>query len=318
MLLKKKIFEQQRRLGRRLGVAGCSELRKPAREKLRVFPGGHQGINSLRPASLHTTRFRWWVAAGDAGELRAVQSTPAYRSAFLPQGTGRAHLLSSFPHTERGCVFTLFSGYKCGLSLQWTGAQGTGRVHSSNRRGCKTCSKSQEETTGSCYSASVCEARLAGLHTCPRANESTRDPVALGCPTPAVPDVHSTSRRPCAPGRPAGPAPHVRALNQPAAAAAPHARAHGGALLSAPRTHAAPLSRRDPALATRRLLPESPRTGSPRRSRQLRETWPREKARGEWLQRAARERARAPSRAPSADSRPEPSPAAARRPLRRA
>lgn len=75
-------------------------------------------------------------------------------------------------------------------------------------------------------------------------------------------------------GRHAGPAPHVRALSQPAAAAAPRARAHGGALLPAPHIHAAPPGRSEPALATRRLLPESPRTGRARRSRRLRATRP--------------------------------------------
>lgn len=72
-----------------------------------------------------------------------------------------------------------------------------------------------------------------------------------------APDVHSTSRDTCAPGRHAGPAPHVRALNLPVAVAAPRFRAHGGALLPAPHIHAAPLSPRDPALPTRRAPPHT-------------------------------------------------------------
>lgn len=77
-------------------------------------------------------------------------------------------------------------------------------------------------------------------------------------------------------GRHAGSAPHVRALSQPVAAAAPRARAHGVALLPAP----APMRRLWAGAnlhsrpAARRLLPESPRRGRARRSGLLRATRP--------------------------------------------
>lgn len=155
---------------------------------------------------------------------------------------------------------------------QGTGAQGTPeRRTSSYGRGRKTCSKKQ----GGHYWLLLRTRRpgakptLSRPHTCPRANESTRDPGSLGCPARATCAPRAATQ---APPRTYVPLTSPRRLPLPRLPAptggrscpppAPTRRLLAGAIL-----HSRPA-------AARRLLPESPRTGRARRSRRLRATRP--------------------------------------------
>lgn len=165
-------------------------------------------------------------------------------------------LLSSSP-TGRGCSFTMFFEFVCGLNLRWTSARGR-RVGRLDRTSAGADAKHHPKNQGGncrrlrCPDArpawSVCTPTLA--RKSPRVNPGRSDvfPRSPGCP------LHFP--RHVRPGPHAGPAPHVRALNQPAAVAAPRARVHGGALLPAP-----PHPRRAPRSA-RCCTPDQPRAAS--------------------------------------------------------
>lgn len=180
----------------------------------------------------------------------------AYLSAFLSRGgAGPAHPRSSSPHLPLGedVVSLYFFEFVCSFKSTVVRCGKGTQLVPVRARTQNTIKEPRRKQPA--LEQSGREARLAGLHSYPRAKESTRDSGSLGRPPRKPPDVHSTSHDTCAPGPHAGPAPHVRALNQPAAVPAPRARVHGGALLPAPHIHAAPLGRRNPALLTRRAPP---------------------------------------------------------------
>lgn len=145
-LLLKNISQKQKSLGRRLG------------EAVPRFggPPGKAACLTLWPASPHRARFPRRVAADELPRVQNLGLDSTYAKVLglpvcvpAPRCGGTSppqQLLSSSP-TGRGCSFTLFFEFVCGLNLRWTRREGRipARAQTQNR-----IPRTKEETTSAC------------------------------------------------------------------------------------------------------------------------------------------------------------------------